>query len=238
MIEKIVLCFTLTSKIFLGSLFLVSNEGISIEEIKPLENFQMSEKFQSLQTSENNSEFKDFLDFLASKGMGVLTLIEAAALYFVWNLAKDTKSREEILENVFDLFQQKELEVKRIGHLFRIFGLNATGFSDLTLQDITNYLKEGRKVIILHHINRTLIFLLIKKIDFDKGVFILENEIIIDNKRLNEISFLDFNKDLIFSGFVFFEESIDFKHNLCQIPGACYKKNQSSENKKNLDSEI
>lgn len=121
---------------------------------------------------DDNFTFEDFLALLKQKGMGALNLLEAGALYFIWTVVKDTKSREELLEKVFEGWSKDEERIRSFGKIFRLLGVSCLGLHKTSIQEIKSYLHQKKKVIVLGEKDSDIFFLELKDIIQNDNIFI------------------------------------------------------------------
>lgn len=162
----------------------------------------LSSSSSSSPHEEDDDGFESFLKLLQDKGMSFLTLVEAGALYLLWTVVKDTKSREEFLEKVFRSWSQHEDRVRSFGKVFRLMGHSCLGLHKVSLSELEMHLNKQRKVVVIYEQKEIgICFLDLKKIIKDKEVFIDQNE--------NEFSIKEIDHDLLFDILVFLDKNND-----------------------------
>lgn len=164
--------------------------------------FLSSSSSSSSPHEDDTDGFESFLKLLQDKGMSFLTLIEAGALYLLWTVVKDTKSREDFLERVFRSWSQHEDRVRSFGKVFRLMGHNCLGLYKVGLDELQMHLNKQRKVVVIYEQKEIgICFLDLKKIIKEKKVFIDQNE--------NEYPIKEIDHDFLFDILVFLDQNND-----------------------------
>ena len=134
--------------------------------------------------------------------MSFLTLVEAGALYLLWTIVKDTKSREDFLEKVFKSWSQHEDRIRSFGKVFRFMGHSCLGLYKVSLDELILHLSKKRKVIILYDKKEIgLCFLDLKEIIKEKNLFV--------DQEGNEFSYKEIDSDFLFDALVFLDHYDD-----------------------------
>jgi len=188
-LETILSC-VLALKVFTSGVMLITPNQADEQHFPPLVSM---ENDTSPQDKDN---FETFIALLKDKGMSFLTLIEAGALYLLWVIVKDTKSREELLEKIFEKWSKEEKNIRQFGKLFRSLGVPCLATHDSSLSEIASHLKQKHYVVLLIKEQ----FLHVKKIE--GSVFILAQEIFIDSQSKDKI---DIDKEF-YDALIFFEK--------------------------------
>jgi len=177
--------------------------------VAPPENppfFEISIENKELVASNNSpdddSSFEEFLDFIKERGVSFVTLLEAGALYFLWSVVKDTKSREDLLEKVFSNWRQEEAQVRSYGKLLRSLGVSSIALHGASVQEIITHLAQGHKVILVLQEEKNLLFLPLKSVSEDTKTFNLEVSFLREGKLEEHLSINSSHYDIL----VFFEE--------------------------------
>lgn len=165
-------------KLIEGTFFFVTPTTI----IEPNNDEIINKSIVTKQQNEDMQGFQEFLEFIKSKGLGIFTFLEAGALYFLWTIIKDTKSREEFLEKVFESWSKDEKQVRSFGKLFRSLGVSCLALHDASLNELLDHLKQKHIVILM---DKDFSFYQIKSIEDQK--FVLKNEMIYESQITTEI---------------------------------------------------
>jgi len=160
-----------------------------------------------IEDEDNDDNFESFVKFLQDKGMSFITLLEAGALYFLWTVVKDTKSREDFLEKVFESWSKDEKQVRSFGKLFRSLGVSCLALHDAGLNEILIHLQQKHTVILIKENQKDLGFYPIKAIE--NGVFVLESSLLYESQLTEKIPIQEDKFDIL----VFFEESFTLPEN-------------------------
>lgn len=185
-------------KIFVSGLLFVSPP---LAEESAEEQLNRKIFFSSL-PHEDDDGFETFLKLLQNKGMSFLTLVEAGALYLLWTIVKDTKSREDFLEKVFKSWSQHEDRIRSFGKVFRLMGHSCLGLHKVSIDELSLHLSKKRKVIILYDKKEIgLCFLDLKEIIKEKDLFV--------DQEGNELSLKEIDNDFLFDALVFLDQQYD-----------------------------
>lgn len=191
-------------KVGLSAFFFVASSSIPNNDMPPL---RKSITSSSIPPTTTDDGFESFVKFLQDKGMSFITLLEAGALYFLWTVVKDTKSREEFLEKVFDSWSKDEKQVRSFGKLFRSLGVSCLALHDAGLNEILIHLQQKHTVILIKENQKDLGFYPIKAIE--NGVFVLESSLLYESQLTEKIPIQEDKFDIL----VFFEEFFTLPEN-------------------------
>ena len=185
-------------KVGVSTLFFVAPSSIT----NPYSESSAQQAISSIPTTTDDDDgFESFIKFLQDKGMSFLTLLEAGALYFLWTVVKDTRSREDLLEKVFEGWSKDEKQMRSFGKLFRFLGVSCLALHDAGLNEILIHLQQKHTVILIKENQKDLGFYPIKAIE--NKVFVLELSLLYENQLTEKIPIQGDKFDIL----VFFEES-------------------------------
>lgn len=191
-------------KVGLSAFFFVAPSSIPNNDMPPL---RKSITSSSIPPTTTDDGFESFVKFLQDKGMSFITLLEAGALYFLWTVVKDTKSREDFLEKVFESWSKDEKQVRSFGKLFRSLGVSCLALHDAGLNEILIHLQQKHTVILIKENQKDLGFYPIKAIE--NGVFVLESSLLYESQLTEKIPIQEDKFDIL----VFFEEFFTLPEN-------------------------
>lgn len=166
--QPIIACILGLKLLTSGFFFVASPSSSSPEDVSEPQQIAMASPSQN----DDDFTFEDFLAILRQKGMGALNLLEAGAIYFIWTVVKDTKSREELLEKVFEGWSKDEERIRSFGKIFRLLGVSCLGLHKTSIQEIKSYLLQKKKVIVLGEKESDIFFLELKDITQNDSIFV------------------------------------------------------------------